>query len=93
MAEIVSFKGEIYPLKWSGDSKWIFATSYDKYPNEIFLVSVQTGRNKMVYILPSSGIDLGYDLSISPDAKTILCTVQETSSDVWMIENFDPDVE
>ena len=86
-------KGEIYPLKWSGDSKWIFATSYDKYPNEIFLVSVQTGRNKMVYILPSSGIDLGYDLSISPDAKTIVCTVQETSSDVWMIENFDPDVE
>ena len=71
----------------------VFATSYDKYPNEIFLVSVQTLRHKMVDPPRSSGIDQGYDLSISPDAKTIVCTVQATSSDVWMIENFDPDVE
>ena len=33
------------------------------------------------------------DIDITSDGKTIVCAIQETNSDVWMIENFDPDVE
>ena len=34
-----------------------------------------------------------WDADISSDGKTIVCNVGEENSDVWMIENFDPDVE
>ena len=34
-----------------------------------------------------------YDIDITPDGKTIICNIEEKNSDVWMIENFDPDVE
>ena len=32
-------------------------------------------------------------IDISSDGKIIVAAIPETNSDVWMIENFDPDVE
>jgi len=56
------------------------------------MVNANTGVNKVVYTLPSNEIDFE-DVDITSDGKTIVCAIKETNSDVWMIENFDPDVE
>ena len=31
-------------------------------------------------------------VTMTPDGKSIICSVRETISDAWLIENFDPEV-
>jgi len=85
-------KGFIYPLKWSNDGQWIYAINSDKTPPDILMVNANTRLTKVIYTMPTSKIYYG-DVDITPDGKTIVAAIQETNSDVWMIENFDPDVE
>lgn len=87
------YKGMIYPLRWSRDSNSIYALNFEKIPPEILMVSSNSGATKFIYTLPIAKATGGFDLDITPDGKTIVCAIQETNSDVWMIENFDPDVE
>ena len=86
-------KGFINPLKWSKDNKWIYAINTDKSPMDILKISSSSGLANVFYTLPSNKINYGYSVDITPDGKTIVCAIHETNSDVWMIENFDPDVE
>ena len=85
-------KGGVYPLKWSEDNKWIYAI-FDKSPPEIIKISLNKELVKVIYTLPFDKIDPYADIDITSDGKTIVCAIQETNSDVWMIENFDSDVE
>jgi len=82
----------IDPLGWSEDNRWIYAIDYDKTPLDILMISASSGLTKVIYTLPTSRIVLG-DIDISQDGKLIVAAISETNSDVWMIENFDPDVE
>ena len=86
-------KGDIYPLKWSVDSKWIYAINTDETPPDILKISSSTRYTKLIYTLPPGKITGSLDIDITPDGKIIVCDQAETNSDVWMIENFDPDVE
>jgi serine/threonine protein kinase len=85
-------KGDIYPLGWSEDGKWIYTLNLAKTPPEILKINLKTGAVKLIFTLPFDKVKY-YDIDITPDGKTIVCAIQETNSDVWMIENFDPDVE
>ena len=85
--------GENYPLKWSKDSNWIYSINISKTPPEILMVNANTGLTKFISTLPSNKVELNNEVDITPDGKTIVCAIEETNSDVWMIENFDPDVE
>jgi len=85
-------RGYIFPLKWSEDSKWIYAIDTGKSPPDILKLSINSRLSKVIYTLPYGKISQ-YDIDITPDGKIIVCAIPETNSDVWMIENFDPDVE
>ena len=85
-------QGAVYPLNWSLDGKWIYTIDINKTPTEILMISVANGISKVILELPSDKIS-PFDIDITPDGKTIVYAMQETNSDVWMIENFDPDVE
>jgi serine/threonine protein kinase len=85
-------RGMIFPLGWSEDSKWIYALNLDKTPPDILKVNSTTGLTKIIFTLPFGQIQYS-DIDITPDGRTIICAVLETNSDVWMIENFDPDIE
>ena len=85
-------KDFIFPNRWSKDRQWIYATDFNRTPAAILMVSASTGLTKLIYTLPAPKIKYG-DIDISSDGKTIVCAIGETNSDVWMIENFDPDVE
>ena len=82
-------KGFVCPLKWSKDGMWIYAI--DVLKKSIIAFSKRTLETKLIYTFP---VEVGnYDVDITQDGKTIVCDMEEITSDVWMIENFDPDVE
>ncbi len=56
------------------------------------MINASTGAIKIIYTLPPNEVK-SFNADITPDGKTIVCAIEETNSDVWMIENFDPDVE
>ncbi len=80
----------VWPMEWSDDGKWIYAISYDNVPAEILKVSSTSSSVKERIKFPFDNI---WGADITPDGSTIICNVGEETSDVWMIENFDPDVE
>jgi Tol biopolymer transport system component len=84
--------GRLFPLKWSQDGKTIYAFEFES--TKILAVSTRDGSAKEHIKIPFYGVNaINDDIDITPDGKTIICTVPGVNSDVWMIENFDPDVE
>ncbi len=95
--QVLISKGDLAPIEWSTDGKWIYAWNILKKPVEILMVPVNGGKPKTLVTLPfdhiESQIGNGNGISMTPDGKRIVCVVVETQSDVWMMENFDPEVE
>jgi len=85
-------KDFISPLKWSEDGKWIYAIHSRKIPADILKINAITGLSKIIYTFPPSEVN-SYNIDITSDGEIIVCTLEESNSDVWMIENFDSDVE
>jgi serine/threonine protein kinase len=82
-------KGLWYPIGWSSDGKWIYTIESGK--SEIIKIPVEGGEAKTVITLPFAGELYPFDTIV--DGKRFVCTVYETQSDVWVVENFDPEVE
>ena len=85
-------EGMFNPLKWSKDGEWIYASHSRKTPADILMINARTGSTKIIFTLPPSEVNYS-NTDITPNGKVIVCAVEEANSDVWMIENFDPDVE
>ncbi len=77
--------GEIYPLGWSPDGRYVYAI---RRAIEIVRVQVSTPSDvTVVATLPGNG---GNDASLSPEGKEIVVSVgEDRSSDVWLMQNFD----
>ena len=76
------------PIEWSADGKWIYAWNREK-PLEILKIPASGGRPETLVTLPFEHIYPG--IGMTPDGKRIVCAVVETQSDVWVMENFDPE--
>ena len=87
--ETILYKGEYLPLLWSADGKWIYMHSYLK-PKKILKIRSDGGEAIPVATLQVPG-DVTYT-AITPDQKQVICTVTEKKSDLWLIEDFDPEV-
>lgn len=78
-----------YPIRWSADGDWIYAKDWLR--PEILRIPVTGGEPKKFLTLPFEDIDDG-GIAMTPDGKNIVCTVSESLSDIWLMENFDPEV-
>jgi serine/threonine protein kinase len=88
-------EGNVYPVGWTPDGKWIYIAPNIQGLLKIIMVNLQTGLEKDVFSLPLSqeeGMPILESVSISPDGKHFVLGVQKISSDVWLVENFDPDI-
>ena len=73
---------------------YIYTLKIDNAQSEIIKVSLLNGESKSIYKFSMGSSVWGFaKVDVTPDGKTIVAAIQENISDVWMIENFDPDVE
>lgn len=76
------------PVGWSADNRWIYIL---RRPDLTFLrVDATNAKSDSLLVLPFEEVA---GLDVTPDGKTLVCNVNEGQSDVWLIENFDPDIE
>ena len=81
----------LYPVGWSPDGAWIYAKEWNKKGgiSDLVMVPARGGDPELFMNLPLDGVS---EISIAPDGKYVVCNVSEYRSDVWLMENFDPEV-
>jgi Tol biopolymer transport system component len=76
---------DLCPIGWSPNAAIVYA--YRPSSNTIDAIPAAGGEPRAVFALPG----VVADASVSPDGRKFVCSVAEQKSDVWLMENFDPD--
>ena len=79
------------PIGWSSDGKQIYAVEYEK--GTIVAIPAEKGDPRTIVTLPLPAGRTLTDAAITSDGRRIAYVVSESQSDVWMIENFDPEAQ
>jgi len=74
-------------LGWSPDGKWVYALDDKKIK---IIPTSAGGKVATLATLPFNNISY---VSMSPDGKKFICTVNESQSDAWLVEGFDASAE
>ena len=86
------------PMGWSADGNWIYAAEGIGNKLNIIMIHATRAEVRVLATLPYAP-DVWYLLyifgmnNITSDGKQLVYPVFETKSDVWLMENFDPEVE
>lgn len=93
-SEVVLMPGDFYPIGWSADGTRIYVSESMQGAIKILSVTAEKGETKTIFVQPFSfelGSPENYQLAMTPDARRFVFPVRKSQSDVWMIENFDPE--
>jgi TolB protein len=80
--------GLAWPLGWSPDAKFIFA--YMDGAAEILQIPLEESEQPGTITIMPGQINSG---TVSPDGRKIIVEVREDKSDVWLMKDFDPQVD
>ncbi len=84
-------QGHKHPFGWSRDGEWIY---YYDVPPPVGRVRPDGSGEEVFLSLPFGGVGSHPSVSMSPDARHFVAGFEvKTPSDIWLIENFDPDVQ
>ncbi len=88
-AEAQLLEGEHFPMGWSADGKWIHAWIARGRRSTITVEAVRAtdGEVKQLVELPYAATD-ATEVVMTPDARRLVLSVDETTSDAWMVEGF-----
>jgi hypothetical protein len=76
-----------FPVGWSPDGSAIYVMYHPGHPkNTIWSLPAGGGFPKTVFIMPGNVTSA----SVRPDGKKCVCSLLDSKSDVWVVENFDP---
>jgi hypothetical protein len=91
-SEKVLQSGNIYPVGWSPDRKYVYAIRPESAERAREIIRVQVASPNEVTSVATLPGDIAEDdgASVSPDGHEIFASVSEGKSDVWLMENFDP---
>jgi Tol biopolymer transport system component len=78
------------PIGWSSDGKQVYAVEWGK-EDTILAIPAEKGDSRTILTLPVPADRNVYAAAITSDGGRVAYTVWESQSDVWMIENFDPE--
>jgi len=86
-------KGTFFPIGWSSDGKWVYSYETKGGTIKIFMIGVEDGQKKDVATIPFT-FEFGVpkDPCMIPGGRYFVIPVYKRTSDVWMFENFDPDI-
>jgi sugar lactone lactonase YvrE len=74
------------PLGWSRDGRFVYV--WDRSGGRISRVPVRGGQGVIIGDNPFKDADCG--LTEGSADVSLLCTVEESVADAWVMENFDP---
>jgi len=86
---------DAFPIGWSADGSWIYATERMARMLKILKVSIKGNQTQTVLTMPfplEKGFPVYSRVSMTPDGKRFVFSVEKRHSDVWMVENFDPEM-
>ena len=90
------YEGNFDPIGWSSDNEWVYISDYESEDVRILKISLRSGESELLFALSSSplrGNSISFQVRMSPDEKHFVFPANRSQSDVWMIENFDPEIE
>ena len=90
------YEGGFDSIGWSFDNEWIYISDYESEDVRVLKISIRSGESEILFALSSSplrGKSIPFQVRMSPDAKHFVFPASKSQSDVWMIENFDSDIE
>ncbi len=77
-------------IGWSQDGLWLYLVTPGSTETTISRKRISDGVTERVVSLPWTDI---YDVAMSPDCSRFVCVRRQSQSDIWLIENFDPEIE
>lgn len=83
------------PVGWSVDGKWIYAAERIEGTLKIFKISIEGNQTEIILNIPftlEQGSPKYKYVSMTPDGRQFVFPVYKYHSDVWMVENFDPEM-
>jgi hypothetical protein len=80
---------ELWPAGWSADGRWVYA--YKPSDREIVRVEVETKRIEPVARFPEGRLE-EFACGQTPDRRSLVCSLADSKSDVWIVDHFDPAV-
>ena len=81
--------GRASPISWSSDGKEIYAAEVEK--GTIIAIPSEKGNPRTIVTLPLPAERTIDYAAITSDGGRVAYVVLESQSDVWIIENFDPE--
>jgi Tol biopolymer transport system component len=82
--------GRFYPLGWSDEEDSIYAVTGEGMSlGHICRIDIQSGAVDTILTLPFEGVS---SVSMSPDKRSFVCAIREEQTDLWLVEDFDPDM-
>lgn len=79
-------RGNARPLRWSEDGNWVYARDEE---NHLVRIPASGGDPEILLTIPLEDARIE---DITPDGSRMVVTVWESFSDLWLVDNFDPDV-
>jgi hypothetical protein len=77
----------LWPAGWSSDAQWIYA--YRDGTREVLRVNADTGKTEVVGRFPAGTLGSS-PCDLTPDQRAIVCSLEDSKSDVWIVDHFDP---
>jgi Tol biopolymer transport system component len=81
------------PVGWSADASTVYTMDIDSRTHlerEIYRLPAGGGRPELHLRLPLGQAVNALQVAVSPDGRTVFASVQVSSTDVWIVEPFDP---
>jgi hypothetical protein len=83
--------GLFMPIGWSADATMAYALERDS--RKIVGIPITGGSAKTVFDLPWSKDVYVKSVAMTPDARRFVFSVGQSQEDIWIIDNFDQDVQ
>jgi Tol biopolymer transport system component len=83
-------QGFLSLIGWTADGNGIYFLDSSSEESVIVLIPAKGGEPKLVARLPFARDEVGTCVAI-PDGSAFVCNVWKSQSDIWLLENFDPE--
>jgi serine/threonine protein kinase len=84
-------EGQFFPIGWSSNGTQVYAVASEN-SRQIVAIPARGGESKPIMTLPVPDGQMVGEAAITPDARSVVFSVFDSKSDIWMIDNFDPSI-